>query len=192
MAVFNHMPMGEKGLREVYAWIDDFVENNHKFAYKKVLGKSSDNKWEIPVVFVTNRNILDKDKQIAIITLARHGQERGARVVGPEILNYLISDDAEEIRDKQLIIIVPVLNPEGFVLDEFHSTMYGITNTEKKILGNLCDTFHPDMMMDYHSLGKLEGSKYDHGDMEVIIPANNTKWGMDEQIYQYIANKMEW
>jgi len=190
MAVFNHMPMGEKGLREVYAWIDAFVENNHKFAYKKVLGKSSDNKWEIPVVFVTNRNIPDKDKQIAIITLARHGQERGARVVGPEILNYLINDDAKEIRDNQIVIVIPILNPEGFVLDEFHSTMYGITNTEKKILGNLCDTFHPDMMMDYHSLGKLEGSKYDHGDMEVIIPANNTKWGMDEQIYQYIANKM--
>ncbi len=46
------------------------------------------------------------------------------------------------------------------------------------------------MMMDYHSLCKIQGSKYDRGDMEVIIPANTTKWGMDEQIYQYVANKM--
>jgi len=46
------------------------------------------------------------------------------------------------------------------------------------------------MMMDYHSLGKVEGSKYDIGDMEVIIPANTSKWGMDEQIYQYTASKM--
>ena len=27
------------------------------------------------------------------------------------------------------------------------------------------------MMMDFHSLGKSAGSKYDRGDMEVIIPA---------------------
>ncbi len=190
MAIFNNIPMGEKGLQEVYAWIDNFVQNNNGFVYKKNLGKSSNNKWEIPAVFVTNKNIPDKNKQISIITLARHGQEKGARVVGPEILNYLISDDSKEIRDKQIVIVVPVLNPEGFILDKFHSSMHGITDTEREVLGKLCYDYHPDMMMDYHSLGKLEGSKYDHGDMEVIIPANTTKWGMDEQIYNFMANKM--
>ena len=46
------------------------------------------------------------------------------------------------------------------------------------------------MLIDYHSLGKLDGTKYDHGDMEAIIPAKSTKWGMDEQIYQQVANRM--
>ena len=190
MSVFDHMPMGEEGLREIYSWIDNFVKNNQEIAEKKVLGKSEDGKWEIPAVIVTNKSISDAEKQIAIVTLVRHGQERGARVVGPEILNYLAGDDAAETRDKQIVIVVPIFNPEGVVLDEFHSTMFGITDHEKRIMGNLCADDTPDMMIDYHSLGKMDGSKYDHGDMEVIIPANSTKWGMDEQIYQHVVNKM--
>jgi hypothetical protein len=36
----------------------------------------------------------------------------------------------------------------------------------------------------------LKAPKYDGGDIEVIIPSNPTKWAMDEQIHQYVANKM--
>jgi len=182
--------MGESGLREVYAWIDSYVKDNRKIAEKISLGKSEDSKWDIPAVVVTNKSIPDDEKLNAVITLSRHGSEWGTRVVGPEILNYLASDDASEIRDKQTVIVVPVANPVGFVLNDFHSTIYGITDLEKKVWGNLCSAYTPDMMMDYHSLGKSKGTKFDQGDMEVIIPANTTRWGMDEQIYQYLANKM--
>jgi len=187
---FNYMPMGEEGLKEIYVWIDNFVADNSEIADKIILGKSEDNKWEVPAVVVTNKSVLEDEKQIAIVTLTRHGQERGTRVVGPEILNYLTSDDAGETRDKQIVIVVPVVNPVGVVLDEFHSTLYGITEHEKKIFGKLCDLYTPDMMIDYHSLGKTEGEKYDSGDMEVIVPANSTKWGMDEQIYQHVSDKL--
>lgn len=190
MPVFNHMPMGEKGLKEVYDWVDNFTEKNKKIAYKKILGKSPDN-WDIPAVFVTNRDVPDDDKQIAIVTLARHGQELGARVVGPEILHYLIGDEAKAIRDAQVVIVVPVVNPEGFVLNEFHSSRTSLTKTERLVLGGLFNEYPPDMLIDYHSLGKMEGARYyDRGDMEVIIPANTTRWAMDEQIYQYVAQKM--
>jgi len=190
MAVFDHMPMGESGLREVYSWIDSYVKDNQKIADKISLGKSEDSKWDIPAVIVTNKSISDDEKQNAVVTLSRHGSERGTRVVGPEILNYLASDDASEIRDKQTVIVVPVANPVGFILDEFNSSRYGITDLEKKVWGNLCYTYTPDMMMDYHSLGGGGATKYDQGDMEVILPANTTKWGMDEQVYQYVANRM--
>jgi hypothetical protein len=190
MSVFNHMPEGESGLREVYSWLDSYVKDNSKIADKISLGKSEDNKWDVPAIIVTNKAISDNEKQNAVITLSRHGSERGTRVVGPEILNYLASDDAREIRDKQTVIVVPVANPMGFVSDEFHSSMYGITDLEKKVWGNLCSIYAPDMMMDYHSLGESRGTKYDLGDMEVILPANTTRWGMDEQIYQYLANRM--
>ena len=70
MAVFNHLPMGQEGLKEVYQWVDDFANTNNAISYKKVLGKSPDN-WDIPAVFVTNRDIPDDDKQIAVVTLAR-------------------------------------------------------------------------------------------------------------------------
>jgi hypothetical protein len=189
--VFDHMPMGEEGLKEVHGWVDDFVEKNRGIAQKKVLGKSDDGKWDIPAVTITNNSIPDDDKQVAMVTLLRHGQERGARIVGAEILDYLAGEAAAEIRDKQKVIVVPIANPEGFIRDEFNSTMYGITGLEKRIWGALCAEDTPDMMIDYHSLGKSDATKYDRGDMEVIIPANSTKWGMDEQIYQHVAGRMQ-
>jgi hypothetical protein len=189
MAVFDHIPMGEKGLNEVYGWLDAFVEKNKGITSKKVLGKSPDN-WDIPAIFITNRDVPDDDKQIAVVTAARHGQELGARVVAPEILNFLTGEEAREIRDKQLVIVVPVVNPEGFVLNRFCSSRTSLTKTERLIFGGLFNAFPPDMIIDYHSISADMGTRYDVGDMEVIIPANTTKWAMDEQIHQYVAQKM--
>jgi hypothetical protein len=189
MAVFDHMPMGEKGLKGVYAWLDDFVGKNGGIAYKKVLGKSPDG-WDIPAIFVTNRDIADEHKQIAVVTAARHGQEFGARVVGPEILQFLTGEEAKEVRDTQLVIVVPVANPEGFVLNKFFSSRTSLTETERVILGGLFRSYPPDMIIDFHSLGRDMGSQYDTGDIEVIIPANTTRWAMDEQIHQHVAQKM--
>lgn len=190
MAVFDHIPMGEEGLKEVYRWLDDFVERNRGIAYKEVIGKSEENR-DIPAVFITNRNIANDDKQVAIVTLARHGQELGGRVVGPEILHYLASDDAKEIRENQIVIVVPVANPDGFALNQFCSSQTSLTKTERLVLGGLFRAYPPDMMIDFHSLGKEGGARYDTGDVEVILPANTTRWGMDEQIHQHVALRMK-
>jgi hypothetical protein len=190
MAVFDHIPMGEEGLKEIYEWLNDWVAKNKDLARKEVIGKSPDH-WEIPAVFITNENVPNDDKQIAVITLGRHGQELGTRVVGPEIIRYLGSNEAKEIREAQVVIVVPVVNPEGFVSNEFRSSMTSLTKTERLVLGGFFKTFPPDMMIDFHSLGKSAGSKYDRGDMEVIIPANTTRWAMDEQIHQYIGREMQ-
>jgi len=182
--------MGEEGLKEIYQWLDDWVAKNKSIARKEVIGKSSDD-WDIPAVFITNEKISKENKQTAVLTLGRHGQELGARVVGPEVIRYLCSSDAEQIRKTQVVIVVPVVNPEGFVSNEFRSSMTSLTKTERLVLGSLFKEFPPDMMIDFHSLGKTAGSKYDRGDMEVIIPANTTRWAMDEQIHQYVAREMQ-
>ncbi len=188
--IFTHIPWGERGLKEIYDWVDHFVTMNKSIAEKKIIGKSYPGNMDVPAVFITNRDIPDKDKQVAIITLTRHGQEAGTRVTGPEILNYLASDDAKKIRDTQLVIVVPVVNPEGFIQNKFNSLLTGLTKNERRVLGPFFSKYIPDMILDYHSLGRWEGSKYDHGDMCCIVPANTTKWGMDEQIHQYLAHKM--
>lgn len=190
MPVFDYMPMGEQGVQELYSWLDEYVQKNSQIAQKKSLGRSESGTWDIPAIVVTDRSVPDKDKQVAVITLGRHGHERGTRVVGPEILHYLASDAAREVRKRQTVVVVPMLNPEGAAEDAFNSSMYGITDLEKRVFGALCSEYVPDMMIDYHSLGKTDGSKYDQGDMEVIIPANTTKWGMDEQIHHYVAQQM--
>jgi len=190
VAIFSHIPMGEEGLKEVYQWLDDWVAKNKGIARKEVIGKSADH-WDIPAVFITDEEVSNVDKQIAVITLGRHGQELGTRVVGPEIIHYLCSSDAEEIRKTQIVIVVPVVNPEGFVSNEFRSSMTSLTEIERVVLEGLFKQFPPDMMIDFHSLGKTAGSKFDRGDMEVIIPANTTRWAMDEQIHQYVAQEMK-
>jgi len=148
MAVFDHIPMGEKGLKEVYRWLDGFVEEKKRIAHKEVLGQSPDH-WDIPAIFITNSDIADDRKQIAVVTAARHGQEFGARVVGPEILRFLTSEKASKIRDTQIVIVVPVVNPEGFVSNEFCSSRTSLTKTERAILGRLFRTYPPDMIIDY-------------------------------------------
>jgi hypothetical protein len=190
MAVFDHIPMGEEGVKEIYQWLDDWVVKNKGIARKEVIGRSPDH-WDIPAIFVTNEALTDDDKQITVITLGRHGQELGTRVVGPEIIRYLCSKDAEKIRETQVVIVVPVVNPEGFASNEFRSSRTSLTKTERLVLGELFKAFPPDMMMDFHSLGKSAGSKCDRGDMEVIIPANTTRWAVDEQIHQYVAREMQ-
>jgi hypothetical protein len=182
--------MGEEGLKEIYRWLDDWVGKNKAVARKEIIGKSPDH-WEIPAFFITNEDVPNEDKQIAVVTLGRHGQELGTRVVGPEIIRYLCSSDAEEIRKTQMFIVIPVVNPEGFVSNEFRSSMTSLTKTERLVLGGFFKNFPPDMMIDFHSLGKTAGSKYDRGDMEVIIPANTTRWAVDEQIHQYVAQEMQ-
>jgi hypothetical protein len=184
MAVFDHIPMGEEGLKEIYQWLDDWVGKNQRVAHQEVIGTSPDH-WDIPAIFITDEAFPADDKQIAVITLGRHGQELGARVVGPEAIGYLCSDDAEEIRKTQVVIVVPVVNPEGFVSNEFRSSMTSLTKTERVVLGGLFKRFPPDMMIDFHSLGKSSGSKYDRGDKDgcstfVYFPALKEKAGTVE------------
>jgi hypothetical protein len=162
MIVFDHIPMGDEGLKEVYQWLDDWVAKNKGLARKQVIGKSLDH-WDIPAIFITNEALPDEDKQIAVVTLGRHGQELGTRIVGPEIIRYLCSSDAEEIRKTQLVIVVPVVNPEGFISNEFRSSMTSLTKTERLVLGGLFKEFPPDMMIDFHSLGKTEAQNMIEG-----------------------------
>jgi hypothetical protein len=186
---FDPIPMGREGLQETYRWLEDFVGENPSMAEKKIIGTSPEG-LDIPAILITDQKGMDEDKQIAVVTLGRHGQELGTRVVGPEILNYLVSGDAEEVRNRQMVIVVPVVNPDGFVRNEFHSSLFRLTKTERIVLGGLFHAFPPEMVIDYHSLGKDSGSKHDRGDMEVIIPANTSRWGMDEQVHQHVAHRM--
>ena len=189
MAVFDHIPMGQAGLDDIHRWLDDYVAANRRIATKEIVGRSEEDR-DIPAIVLTHPGIPDADKQVAVVTLARHGQELGARVVGPEILAYLAGDDARDILDAQRVIVLPVVNPDGFVRNEFHSSRTRLTPTERHVIGGLCRKYPPDMMIDYHSLGRTGGSKTDRGDLEAIIPANTTRWGMDEPVHRFVARRM--
>lgn len=190
MSVFDHIPMGRTGLDELYVWLDRFSADHQALIEKRNIG-NSETGLDIPALFITDRSVPDEDKQTAVVTLGRHGQELGTRVIGAEIMAYLISDEAAQLRRNQLFIVVPVANPDGFVLNEFHSSRTGLTATEKAVFGPLFRDYPPDMVLDYHSLGQQGGPQTDTGDIEVIIPANTGSWAMDEQIHSLVALEMQ-
>ncbi|MBP2675078.1 MAG: hypothetical protein H6Q84_1918, partial [Deltaproteobacteria bacterium] len=188
-AAYPKKVAGEEGLRDLYAWFDKFAAAHSSFVQKRSLG-TSPGKRDIPGFFVTNPAVPSRDKQYSLVVLNRHGQEAGGRVVGPEILNFLASDDAKAIRDSQVVILVPLLNPDGVVVNKFNSSRTSITNLERAVLGPIIKATPPDAMLDYHSLGQSNGARNDRGDMEVIIAANTSRWAMDEQVHQYVGRKM--
>jgi len=188
-AAYPKSVVGEDGLRDLLAWLDRFSSANSSIVEKRRLETSKGGR-EIAGFFVTNPTIPNDKKQIALVVLNRHGQEAGGRVVGPEILNYLVSDDAREIRDNQCVIVIPMLNPDGVAANKFNSSRTQLTNLERAVLGPIIKATPPDVMLDYHSLGQSNGARNDRGDMEVIITANTSRWGMDEQTHQYIGLKM--
>ena len=190
MSVFDHIPMGRTGLDELYARLDR-IESDHPTLVKKQIIGASENGLDIPAFFITDPAVSAEDKQTAVVTLGRHGQELGTRVIGAEIMAYLVSDEAAQLRRNQVFIVVPVANPDGFVLNEFHSSRTGLTATEKAVFGPLFRTNPPDMVLDYHSLGQVGGPQTDTGDIEVIIPANTGTWAMDEQIHARVALEMQ-
>ena len=188
-AAYPKKVAGEEGLKDLLAWLDRFASANAKFVEKRRLGTSPGGR-EIAGFFVTNPAIPNNRKQTALVVLNRHGQEAGGRVVGPEILNYLVSDDARQIRDTQYVIVIPAMNPDGIVANKFNSSRTTITTQERSLLGPIIKATPPDAMLDYHSLGQSNGARNDRGDMEVIIAANTSRWGMDDQVHQYVGRKM--
>lgn len=64
------------------------------------------------------------------------GEKEGNPNCAGEILSFLATAEASEIRDKQRVVVVPVSNPEGFVLEQSHSSMQGITSNERRVWAN--------------------------------------------------------
>jgi len=52
MAVFDHIPMGEEGLKKIYQWLDAWLAKHTGIAHKEVIGKSLDDR-DTPAIFIT-------------------------------------------------------------------------------------------------------------------------------------------
>ena len=64
----------------------------------------------------------DADKQVALITALHGGPERSGTTTCMRVIEWLLSDDAEalETRRKQIVLLMPIINPHGyFTTDRF-------------------------------------------------------------------------
>ena len=170
-------------------WIEQFVSRHGEIARAEVIAKSTEGR-AIRAVHLTNPGLPDNDKEVALIIIGRHGNEIGTRVVGPAVLEWLASDAAGKILDRQHVIVVPVANPDGCAHTVFGLPVYHLSGLEKRSLLPLAAKYPPDVVLDVHSLGKETGMGLNRGGMEAIVIDHTANAGEDQYILRDMARVM--
>lgn len=167
-------------LSDIYQSLDRLVDRNSDYTTIESLGLSAEGR-DIKAVYVTDRSLPLSDKEVAIVVCGRHGDELGTRGVGPVLIEWLLSPEGEETRRKQLVIVVPVANPDGCVKEEFFFPQDRLSETEQTTIVKLARVYRPDAVIDVHS---------DFLDTESVIMANTSNSAKDVFIHNVIRAKM--
>jgi len=168
-------------LDALYQDLDKFVARNQETAGVRSLGSSAEG-YDIKAIYVTDREVPLEEKEIAMIICGRHGNERGAFAVGPELLEWLVSREGASTRNRQFVVVVPVANPDGFVRGEFLAPRDKLSVTEINAINALVKDWQPDAVIDVHSLGRA--------DLEAVITAHTSHQGEDDFIHGMVASDM--
>ncbi len=117
----------------------------------------------IYAVTITDRKVSDIDKQNVVITAGQHGNEESARLVALALIDWLVTPQGRETRQKQKIIILPNVNPDGAELD-LHGTPRetlpnydhgpgGAKTPEGIAVEKVFLSAQPELFVDMHSRG---------------------------------------
>ena len=81
----------------------------------EVPGRSAEGK-PIYLLRVTDRSVPDADKQVALVTATHAGAERSGGNAVLRLTEWLLGTDpaAAEIRRKQIVLLMPIVNPYGW------------------------------------------------------------------------------
>jgi hypothetical protein len=172
---------GFPSLDDIYQNLERLADKHSDVARVESLGVSAEGR-DIKAVYVTDGSVPASEKEVAVVICGRHGQEFGTRVVGNALLEWLSSEEGAETRRRQIVIIVPVANPDGCVRGEFFAPGDGLSEAEQNTIAELARIHQPDAVIDIHSLG---GS-----DVEFFLTANTSGSGEDVFIHRKLAAKM--
>jgi hypothetical protein len=168
-------------LGEIEKYLDRLSNDNPSTVELHSLGSSSERR-DIKAVYITDKNIPLNVKEIAVIMGLRHGDELGVVPAATSLLDWLVSEEAVETRRKQLVIFIPVVNPDGFVKQEFGAPRDKISDEESRIILPLILKHKADLLLDIHSL--------ERGDLEAVITGNTLHLGEDDFIHTMATYKM--
>jgi hypothetical protein len=137
---------------------------------------------------ITDPGIDDATKQIALISALHGGPERSGTTTAMHLIEWLLSDDPEavETRRKQIILMMPIINPYAYFTTDRFGTSVGIDPytgggpqnwdlrnmvykaakeiPEVKTFLDVVDRFQPDVHLDLHGTGLQEYSVAQLGD----------------------------
>jgi len=168
-------------LVEIERYLDELEEKYSHIVKLQSIGKSSGGR-NIKAVLITDNDISESDKEVAIVMGLRHGDEIGVVPAVIKVLDWLVSDDGKITRERQKVIVIPVVNPDGFIKQEFGAPREVISKDEEEIIVPFILAQEADMVLDVHSL--------DRGDIEAIITGHTLHEGEDDFIHGFAAAKM--
>jgi len=169
--------------------VDRFAGSHGNIARVETIAESMEGR-PVRAVHITHPDVPDNDKEVALIIIGRHGNEIGTRVVGPAVFEWLASEAAGEILERQHVIVVPVANPDGCAHEVFGLPVYHLSGLEKRSLLRLAADYPPDVVLDIHSLGRETGMGLNWGGLEAIVVDHTAVAGEDQVILREMAREM--
>lgn len=137
-------------------------------------------KLPIYLLRISDRGVPDQDKQVCLITSLHGGPERSGTTTILHLAEWLLGDDppAAEIRRRQIVLLMPIINPYAFFVTDRFGNSQGIdpytagagqfwdlktlTFTagdkcpEVKAFLDVVDQYRPEVHADVHGIGLQE------------------------------------
>ncbi len=141
---------------------------------------SSVNGLGIYLLAITDKSVSGTDKQVALIPCMHGGPERSGTSTAMHLVEWLLGDSpqATETRRKQIVLVMPVVNPESyFQTDRFGNSNgidpytgggannWNLATLEYKLLDKapeieaflrVVDRYQPEVIADLHGIGLQE------------------------------------
>lgn len=139
----------------------------------------------IPLLTITDRSIPNENKSVVLISGGTDGNEEVGRAIALGFARVLLEPQNKVHLQRQVILIVPVANPDGAVLNlpdnqgngsgvcfsQVHLPGLPPAIQEGRVMRNLIEQWIPDAHFDFHGLA---GGGM--GDMAYLYPTVNNKW----------------
>ena len=143
---------------------------------------------------VTDSEREANDKQHALIIAGQHGNEERGRLVALRLIDWLVSDEGAETRQKQAVAVIPNVSPDATELDtktrpdQLRPNMdhgpEGATTPEGQAVEIIAERLQPEVFVDMHSKGG-SGCNFD-----MVLYPWTRDYTEDDNILHEIAAQM--
>ncbi len=154
-------------LEQIQEKLEEWQKKHPEKMLLKEAGKSIDGN-SIPLVILTDQSVPDEDKEHILVTTLHSGIERSATTSALYLIKWILSSDpvAKESLKKQVIICMPVVNPDGYLAGTFTNkkgkdpylawTLDGPSAPEDSpeivAVQKIMDQYQPEVLSDMHGL----------------------------------------
>ncbi len=159
------------------------------FVREETLGETPGGR-PLKVGVITDAEVDDSEKSVAVVTAGQHGAEEGGRAVGMAVMEWLVSPETTNLRRKQVTHVFPCVNPDGASKNEqgnsegvnVSSDYRELKSAEARMVWEYVEKLKPEACVDLHGLAG--------GGMNerVLLPVVRT---CNEDVYNHFAMARE-